>query len=103
MATFNFNLQDVVIDHGSNVIGTLNAGDMQQTSEQEILTELKKIRVSLEASEPMIADTLARLEQAICAQDRLKISSIVQQLSVGTAANVLSSLASAGLKMFLGI
>lgn len=58
---------------------------------------------SKQTCEPMIADALARLEQAVCAQDRLKISSVVQQLSVETAANVLSSLASAGLKMFLGI
>ena len=49
-----------------------------------------------------MADAIAALEQAVKEQDRPRIAKIAQQLSVGTAASILSELASKGLLVFLG-
>ena len=103
MADYYFNFQGARIDNGSSGIHTFIAGDVQATPASDaIVTELREIHSKLEQSEPLLADAIAALEQAVKEQDRPRIAKIAQQLSVGTAASILSELASKGLLAFLG-
>ena len=63
--------------------------DPQDTTVQE----LRRIQEQLERTQPLIADALANLQEAIEKQDKPTISKVVGQLSSGFAVSVLSSAA----------
>lgn len=104
MADYYFNFQNTTIDNGSSGIHSFIAGNFQAASENPAaLEELREICAKLEKTEPLMANAIANLEQAIREQDKPKISQIIQQLSIGTAASILADLASNRLLAFLGL
>lgn len=101
---YSIKLDTLSIDHGSCLINNGQMGGPQAgQTDDAILRELRGISARLAKTEPMIADTVSRLESAIKAQDKPTAAKLTQQLSTGFAASLLSNLASAGLKIFLGI
>lgn len=105
MAEYFFDFKGAQIDNGSSGVHTFIAGNVQPAvaENQEILQELSVIRTKLKTTEPLLANAVENLEQAIREQDKPKISKIVGQLSVGTAASVLAEFANRGLRAFLGL
>lgn len=103
MAIFHINIQDSKFDHGSSVVRGVKEGDMASTQDDAILRELSVIHEKLKSVEPLLADAIANLEMAIKTQNKSKISEIIHQLSIGSAANILSNIASEKLITFLGI
>ena len=99
---FHFDIKDSKFDHGSSVVKNIQIGGAE-THDGAILRELEEIRDKLAATEPLVAESVAKLEQAVRENNKPKISTIIQQLSTGFAATVLANLASPALLAFLGI
>ena len=68
-----------------------------------ILSELRKTREQLEKTEPLIADTVAALEQAVQEKDKPKIGKLLANFSTGTAKAALVKVASDALLSWMGI
>ena len=102
MTDYNITINNSVIDHNSCVVHAeqINTGSLEY---DEILQELRKIQKCSEKIEPMIADKLSELQQAIIEQNKPKTSDIIRQLTTGAAASFLASVASRSLLAFLGL
>ena len=69
----------------------------------EILRELQRVRKQLETTEPMIADALATLEEAVKTQDKPTIKKLLGKFAGGTTKAVLAGVASKALLSWMGI
>lgn len=69
----------------------------------EILRELQRVRKQLETTEPMIADALASLEEAVKAQDKPTIKKLLGKFAGETTKDVLTGIASSMLLSWMGI
>ena len=69
----------------------------------QILSELRKTREQLEKTEPLIADAVAALEQAVQEKDKPKIGKLLANFSTGTAKAALVKVASDALLSWMGI
>ena len=69
----------------------------------EILQELQRVREQLETTEPMIADALASLEEAVKAQDKPTTKKLLGKFAGGTTKAVLAGVASKALLSWMGI
>ena len=101
MSDYYINIDHSVIDNGGCVIH--NEYGTQTSSDFELLTEIKQIATSIEETEPIIAKALEELQHAIEEQNKPKISNLAKELSTGTAASFIASIASAPLLRFLGL
>ena len=101
MSDYYINIDHSVIDNGGCVIH--NEYGTQTSSDFELLTEIKQIATSIEETEPIIAKALEELQHAIKEQNKPKISNLVKELSTGTVASFIASIASAPLLRFLGL
>ncbi|WP_304432990.1 hypothetical protein [Acutalibacter muris] len=102
MQEYNIKVEKSFFDHGSSVVHH-DYHNSQSETDEKLLQELAAISKSLENSEPMVANALKDLHQAIEESNKPKVSSMVAQLSTGFAASLLSTLASGPLLSFLGI
>lgn len=98
----HIDVKDSKFDHGSSVVRDIQIGGTE-AQDGAILQELEEIRHKLAATEPLVAESVAKLERAVRENNKPKISTIIQQLSTGFAATVLANLASPALLAFLGI
>lgn len=104
VSDYNIKIHDVTIDHGSSFINNGQMGGVAADDDTAaILRELRGIREQLEKTEPIVAQAVAQLEDAVKAQDRLAVSKIARQLSTGFAASLFANLASGGLLTWLGM
>ena len=101
MEKYHIKIEGSTLNHSQ--IGHIEYGAAPALADDAILQELQKIQGSLEKTEPMVANAVEELRQALKKQDKPKVSHLLAQLSTGFAANVLSGLASASLLHFLGI
>ena len=101
MEKYNIKIEGSMLNNSP--IGHIEYGVVPSLEDEKLLQELQKIQNSLEKTEPMVANALGELQQALKEQNKPKISNLLAQLSTGFAANVLSSLASLPLLHFLGI
>ena len=102
MDNYNIDINNSTFDRGSSVVKKVYEG-AAVSQDRAILRELQEIQHRLEKTEPMIADALSNLAQAIQAQDKPSISKFIHQLSNGTVKSLLSTIASKALLSFLGI
>lgn len=101
MSDYYINIDHSVIDNGGCVIH--NEYGTQASLNFELLAEIKRIAASIEETEPIIAKALEELQHAIEEQNKPKISNLVKELSTGTVASFIASIASAPLLRFLGL
>ena len=73
------------------------------SKDAEILQELQRVRKQLETTEPMIADALATLEEAVKTQDKPTIKKLLGKFAGGTTKAVLAGVASKALLSWMGI
>ena len=81
---------------GSTVTGINiqeNAPSAEPDANAEILRELRETRKKLEETEPLLADAVAALEQAVRDGDKPKIAQLIGGFSKGTAKAVLVKVA----------
>lgn len=102
MPEYHIEVKESFFDNGSSVVHQ-DYRNGQSEAEEKLLQELAAISKSLKNSEPMVANALNDLHQAIKESNKPKISSMIAQLSSGFAASLLSTLASGPLLSFLGI
>ena len=72
------------------------------SQDMAIVEELQGLRHRLTQTDPMIANAIESLEEAIREQNQTKLSKIVRDLMTGTVGSVISNLASAKLSQYLG-
>lgn len=102
MSDYHINIRNSKFDNGSAVIYNQNGG-LEYKEQNAIIEELQKIAEHLTRTEPMLANAISELQQAMKEQNKTKVSNLLSQLSTGFAANVLSNLASGALLRFIGI
>lgn len=105
MPNYHINISNSTFDHGSSVVSNRSSGisDIDEEGVEILLQELCKLQKDMERMEPLIANALSELQQAIKKQNNSKISDMKNQLSSGFASSVLSNIASALVLSFLGI
>lgn len=101
MEKYNIKIEGSTLNHSQ--VGHIEYGAAQSAADDAIIQELQKVQNALEKTEPMVANAVSELKQALKEQDKPRASKLIAQLSTGFAANVLSGLASAPLLRFLGI
>ncbi len=86
-----------------SVIGQADYYYDTRNNNDALILEIKNLQEKLEATEPLLSQTLKALEKAMKKEDKKSVANIARQLSSGFAASVLSNMASATLLKFLGI
>ncbi|MBQ6987218.1 MAG: hypothetical protein IJQ25_09550 [Oscillibacter sp.] len=71
--------------------------------DEEILRELQQVRKQLENTEPIIADAVADLEEAIQARDKPTIAKLLGKFSSEAVKGVMRTVASKALLTWMGI
>ena len=102
MADITFHIDRTTFDHGSSVIHTLNASGAP-SGDAEILRDLRDAVERLSDREPLIADALDDLREAVEKKDQPSVKKWTGRLASGTTAEVLKGVASKGLLAFLGL
>ncbi len=102
MPDYHIKIEGSKFDNGSAVVYNQYGGPERKENDA-IMEELQKISASLAQTEPMVANAIRDLQQALKEKNQHKVSNLLAQLSTGFAANVLSNLASGSLLQFLGI
>lgn len=75
----------------------------ESDKDAEILRELQKVREQLETTNPMIAGTLADLQEAVEAKNKPTIKKLLARFSEESAKTVIASVASKTLLSWMGI
>ena len=91
--------------HDEGIGIQINVRDKSKKADEnaEILRELQRVRKQLETTEPMIADALASLEEAVKAQDKPTIKKLLGKFAGETTKDVLTGIASTALLSWMGI
>ncbi len=99
---YHINIQNSTFNNGSSVVSEVHYPS--STDElSELLRDLKIMQSRLENTEPLIANALYNLQQALEGQNKPKISKIIGQLTSKTVVSVLSAVATPRILSFLGI
>ena len=102
MADITFHIDRTTFDHGASVIHTLNAS-AAPSGDAEILRDIRDAVRALSDREPLIADALDDLREAVEKKDQPSVRKWIGRLASGTTAEVLKGVASKGLLAFLGL
>lgn len=100
-AKYNINITKSKFDGNSSVVREYNGNNVE--GDEAILAELKKIHGILAEEDPLIADAVDALREAVEKKDEKTIGKKIALLTSGVAKSVIASLASAKLKTFLGL
>lgn len=101
MINYNIEVNNSTFDNGSSVVN--NSFLDSPKTDAELLVQLRELQKCLEKTEPMIANALAELQNAIHTQNKSKISDSIKQLSSGFAASFLANVAGPLVLAYLGI
>lgn len=97
----HLNIKDSNFHDRAAVVYTENHAEPNK--DEAILRELQHVREQLANTEPMIADAVDVLEQAVKAQDKPKISESLRKFSSETVKAVMKTVASKALLAWMGI
>lgn len=104
MADYTITIEHSTFDHGASVVhNEYEEASGQRKPYDELCKEIHEIKSSIEETEPLIAKALQELQSAVERNDQPKISSLIKDLSKGTAASLLANIASSAFLGFLGI
>lgn len=99
MGIINFNMRNVHFSGSSSIIRELHNEGGEKN--EELIRELHTISRTLKDIEPLIANTVDNLAEAVEKNNQPAIKKWARMLAKGTAQDVLSTLASAALMKFI--
>jgi len=109
MANTEFHFENANIT-GSQIAGEIYNADgffvsngEKKFYKAELIKEIKELQIEAESKDNEVLSKLQDLQRAIEQNNKKGISSLIRELSVGTAASFIASFAGSALKAFLGL